>query len=303
MYKLMSLLVISAALSIFASESRCNFRVRINNEINDLKIFSIFVMPGLNIDLKNLSDEPVKVNFNGNFLLPKNGYYTLKAPVEKGKYNILIFNGKSDSMLINVFVKVPLSQKKGEYLNGYRIGNYPLIPLNNDHVYERPKGLIEVTENDLDTRLTPNFILGDFICKQEGGFPKYVLIREKLLLKLEYLTEILKEKNINISKFKFISAYRTPFYNKLIGNVKYSRHIYGGAADMYIDEDSDGRMDDLNKDGKLDHGDAQFLFKTIEEHSGAESFMDFIGGLGLYKRTEAHPSFIHIDTRGFKARW
>lgn len=303
MYKIVMILLLSVPSFVFSDGSRCNFRVKINKEKNDLRIFSIFVMPGHNIDINVQSDEPVLVNFNGNILLSKNTSYTVKAPGEKGKYDLLLVDAQADSMLINVFVKVPLSEKKGEYLYGYRIGNYPLIPLNNDPVYERPNGFIEITEENLNTRITPNLILSDFLCKQEGGFPKYVILKERLLLKLEYLMDILKAKNINVSGFKFISAYRTPYYNKSIGNVKYSRHIYGGAADIYIDENGDGRMDDLNKDGKLDNKDAEFMYQLIEEHSDNQDYIDFVGGLGFYKRTEAHPSFVHIDTRGFKARW
>ncbi|MBU4486699.1 MAG: hypothetical protein KKD38_07195 [Candidatus Delongbacteria bacterium] len=303
MKKTVLLYIIFALVTVFSADSRCNFRVVVNKEKNDLKIFSIFVMPGNNFDLKVLSREHITVQFNNNLLLPKKGVYSIIAPKNKGNYDLLLVDSQSDSMLINVFVKVPLSKKKGEYLNGYRIGNYPLKPLSNDPVYEKPKGLIEVTEKNKDMKLSPNFALSDFVCKQESDFPKYIIIKERLLLKLEYILELLRNKNIGISKFKFISAYRTPYYNKSIGNVAYSRHIYGGAADICIDEDNNGRMDDINKDGILDHKDAVYFYQLIEEQTNDRSYLDFIGGLGLYKRNEAHPSFIHVDTRGFKARW
>ena len=47
-----------------------------------------------------------------------------------------------------------------------------------------------------------------------------------------------------------MSGYRTPFYNRSIGNqTRFSRHVYGDAADIYADDDGDGKMDDLDGDG------------------------------------------------------
>ena len=46
---------------------------------------------------------------------------------------------------------------------------------------------------------------------------------------------------IDASTFRILSGYRTPFYNRSIGNeTHYSRHVYGDAADIYVDEDGDG---------------------------------------------------------------
>lgn len=288
---------------LFSADDTCSFKVIINGEKTDLNIFSIFVMPSNDIKLQIISDEKFSVHFRDKNISSISKEHLIKAPSEKGLYKLLIASEPSDSMLINVFVKVPLSKMNGEFLNGYRIGKYPEKPLNDNPVYAKPKGLIEVTEANQFTNISPNFTLSDFVCKQEGSFPKYVLIRSKLILKLEYIHRLLRSKGISLTKFKFISAYRTPFYNKSIGNVKNSRHIYGGAADIYIDEDNNGRMDDLNKDGKLDQNDAEYLYRLIDEQHTKGEYKEYIGGLGKYKRTSAHPAFIHIDTRGFKARW
>lgn len=288
---------------LFSADHTCSFKVIINGDKTDLNVFSIFVTPSSDIKLQIVSDDKLSVQFEDKIISSATKEYIIKAPENKGLYKLMITNEPSDSMLINVFVKVPLAKMNGEFLNGYRIGKYPEKPLNDNPVYAKPKGLIEVTEANQFTKISPNFTLSDFVCKQEGKFPKYVLIRSRLLLKLEYIHGVLISKGISLTKFKFISAYRTPFYNKSIGNVKNSRHIYGGAADIYIDEDNNGRMDDLNKDGKLDQKDAEYLYKLIDEQHTKGEYKEYIGGLGKYKRTSAHPAFIHIDTRGFKARW
>ena len=206
-------------------------------------------------------------------------------------------------MHLNVMVLTPISQKKGEYLNGYRIGNYPTQPLRDNPIYNRPVGLFEVTESNENMKLTPHFTLRQFLCKQAGDHPKYVIIRERLLLKLEYLLEKTNRTGYTIETFGFISGYRTPFYNKSIKNVQYSRHVYGGAADIFIDQDKNGAMDDLNKDGVIDDKDVQVFYQIVDSEYDKKDYHKFRGGLGFYKRNKVHHGFIHVDVRGTKARW
>jgi hypothetical protein len=32
-------------------------------------------------------------------------------------------------------------------------------------------------------------------------------------------------------------------------------------------------------------------------------FGDLVGGMGMYRPTGAHGAFVHVDVRGFEARW
>jgi uncharacterized protein YcbK (DUF882 family) len=101
-----------------------------------------------------------------------------------------------------------------------------------------------------------------------------------------------------------MSGYRTPYYNELIGNVKRSRHLLGGAADIFIDESpKDGMMDDLNKDGKIDWRDAHILYEIIDDMYGKKFYEPFVGGLARYEKTACHGPFVHVDVRGNRARW
>ena len=101
-----------------------------------------------------------------------------------------------------------------------------------------------------------------------------------------------------------MSGYRTPYYNKAIGNVKYSRHIYGGAADIFIDENpKDNMMDDLNRDAKIDYKDAAVLYEIIDKLYGKPFYQGLVGGLARYEKTDCHGPFVHIDVRGRRARW
>ncbi len=125
-----------------------------------------------------------------------------------------------------------------------------------------------------------------------------------MILKLEVILEEVNKKGFHCNTFHIMSGYRTPHYNKAIGNVKYSRHCWGGAADIFIDENpKDDMMDDLNKDGKINHEDAKVLYDIIDEMHGKPWYEIFIGGLGRYKENASHGPFVHVDVRGFKATW
>jgi hypothetical protein len=101
-----------------------------------------------------------------------------------------------------------------------------------------------------------------------------------------------------------MSGYRTPYYNSMIGNeTSYSRHLYGDAMDIYIDEDGDGQMDDINGDGKIDENDARFLLRIAEAIDHSTQWGWLKGGAGVYHATKAHGPYLHVDARGYVARW
>ena len=77
--------------------------------------------------------------------------------------------------------------------------------------------------------------------------------------------------------------------------------MYGDAADIFIDADSNGVMDDLNGDGKVTTEDARYLARVVERVEAAHP--ELVGGLGSYRARRGHGPFIHVDTRGHVARW
>jgi uncharacterized protein YcbK (DUF882 family) len=102
-----------------------------------------------------------------------------------------------------------------------------------------------------------------------------------------------------------VSGFRTPNYNAHGGDTQgrgaLSRHMYGDAADLAIDNDHDGRMDDLNGDGKVDVRDARIVAEAAERVE--RKYPNLVGGIGVYKPTGAHSGMVHIDVRGWRARW
>jgi len=240
----------------------------------------------------------------GNLTPLGNLHWKYKAAARPGNYELIISDSKGiTKMTIIIFVLVPIGEMKGEYLNGYRIGNYPEENYKGRSNYKKPAGFIEVTEKNKDIFISPHFQLKQFLCKQASAWPKYILLQPKLILKLEHLITSLNKRGLKASTLFIMSGYRTPYYNKSIGNVKYSRHIYGDAADVYVDEDRDGVIDDLDHDGKGSMGDALVIHEIINNFEANPENEHFVGGMGKYKKNSAHTYFIHIDTRGYKARW
>jgi hypothetical protein len=205
-------------------------------------------------------------------------------------------------MRFHVFVMVPFDHERTD-LNRYRVGRYRAERYRGSPFYSRPAGFVEVQPENLDVLVAPHFRLRQFLCKQEAGFPKYLVLHETLLLKLENVLRRLGERGIEADTFQVMSGFRTPFYNASIGNeTSFSCHLYGGAADIFIDRDGNGSMDDLDGDGMSTRSDAELLAQVVRELE-QEDAGPYAGGLGIYGPKPHRGPFVHVDVRGWPARW
>ena len=281
---LIALLTVVRASDAFSFDNdMLNSKLAINGNTVPYPIFSIFVMPNKtftvefdnkshtgNFQFHHANGEALKTSSNLQIVSGVVGKAPIMAPKKPGHYVLKTTNAQSgETATLNVFVMTPLDKvDKAGKLNGYTIGKYPEKPLKNNPIYLPPQGLVEVLPEQTDVRLSPNFTLGQFLSKQQQGFPKYVHLRAGLLLKLEKILHTLNDEGHAVEGLTIMSGYRTPFYNKAIGNVQYSRHVWGGAADFYIDQSpKDGVMDDLNKDGVINREDAVWLANFISNMS------------------------------------
>lgn len=275
------------------TDSADAFAVRDRSLVSRGPISTLTVLPGETVTLEGSEARPTA----GRLTPLGNGRWAWTAPSMPGFYPIrVVAAGQRDSITIQAFVLVPYNRLQGEFLNGYRIGRYATRPLRGLDMYRPPVGFVEVTRENQDTFVSAHFRLKQFLCKQSGGYPKYVVLNEALVQRLEELLELANKAGYHASTFYVMSGYRTPAYNRAIGNVAYSRHTWGSAADIFIDEDHNGRMDDLNNDGKSDERDADVLYRLFD---GAQS----AGGLGKYHATKSHGPFVHVDLRDRRARW
>ncbi|XKX06688.1 D-Ala-D-Ala carboxypeptidase family metallohydrolase [Tenacibaculum maritimum] len=122
-------------------------------------------------------------------------------------------------------------------------------------------------------KLTKNFHISEFLCKDGSYLPFDV--RQNVLELAENL-QVIRDyigKPIHIN-----SAYRSVSYNKKIGGVPNSQHIYGKAADITVKGLSSRKL-------------ARIIRKLIRKGKIKQ------GGVGLYD------GFVHYDIRGYEACW
>jgi hypothetical protein len=282
-------LSLSAAMVCTTAEAIDN--VAINGEVLPYEQWHHSVLPG----------EPLSVTMPFGWevnLQDESAEGVATAPEEPGHYPLRIRDEAGSLRYeISLFVLEPATRiSNGGYLNGYRIGKYPR---------NRPAGFIRLDAGDEDIPLSPSFNLGQFLCKQQPGhFPKYLLVSKPNLVRLEALLEALREDNLtDADTFFVMSGFRTPFYNTAIGSAKFSRHMYGDAADIYLDvAPANGVMDDINGDGKVTKADATFLYDYASKlYANTEGVS--AGGIGAYGANSMRGPFVHIDGRGSVARW
>lgn len=172
--------------------------------------------------------------------------------------------------------------------------------------YAHPIGFIRATPGDIGTPLSAHFTIGNFLTHdQREVWPKYVVVREPLVDKLELVIQELERSGTAVTHMTVMSGFRTPQYNatggNTLGRAELSRHMYGDAADVFVDNDGNGVMDDLNHDGRIDYRDGQVILAAVERVERAHP--DLVGGAGVYRSTSDHGPFVHIDVRGKRARW
>lgn len=202
---------------------------------------------------------------------------------------------------------MPFALRGGTRQAGYRVGRWPMGALAaRDTAYAAPAGFIPVTPANASTAVSQHFRLSDFLTHdQPSVWPKVLVLRPVLLDKLELISAALERRGLPAT-LRVMSGFRTPQYNARGvgargGRARDSRHMYGDAADVFVDGDGNGAMDDLNGDGRVNVADARVLFAVAE---GVEAqHPELVGGLSAYTATRSHGPFVHVDARGSRARW
>lgn len=232
---------------------------------------------------------------------------------EPGAWRLLV-RGRTTTSIVpdfSVLTLVPEGALRGGRIGSYIVGSWPgraeRAPRFRTPAYDPPRGFVRVTRETVDLPVSTHFRLGDFLTKgQEGVWPKYVVLDTRLLDKLELTIQELGRMGHPVENVGVISGFRTPHYNahggSTAGRGAFSRHMYGDAMDFYIDNARDGRMDDLNGDGRVDVEDARILAEAAARVERTHPHL--VGGIGIYRPNPgAHSGFVHVDTRGYRARW
>lgn len=231
------------------------------------------------------------------------------APGEQGQWKLqLTGTGVTQTVdELTLVTRVPFSEKRDGFLNGYRIGRY-VAETNGtrDGAYAPPPGFIEVTPFNQDMAVSAHFHLRNFLTKDQFSvWPKYLALDLRLIDKLELVMQELNAMGVRTESMAVMSGFRTPAYNIQGvgegGRALLSRHTYGDASDVWVDNDNDGWIDDLNGDGRRDTRDILVMLRAVERVE--RRYPELTGGAGVYNGNGAHGPFIHIDARGYRARW
>ena len=98
--------------------------------------------------------------------------------------------GEKDAIKVHAFVMVPARAVK----------NGMLTAIASARIRRRrsravrctcPRRIIEAPRGNQDTKVSPHFVLKQFLCKEDASkqFPKYIVLQERLPLKLEAILE------------------------------------------------------------------------------------------------------------------
>jgi len=233
--------------------------------------------------------------------------------------------GNNPQLDVLVLTHAEFQQQNGRTavkVNGKPIGAY-LEPSQssvrrvreNSGLYQPPHFFAILTPETIPLGLGPDFDLGQLVAFKDyhtsDGHKVYtterhtnvLALRPELIDKLAKLRERLRAKGIKVTRFWLTSAFRTPEYNHSIGGAAYSRHCYGDAVDLVIDEDGDKRMDDLNGDGRIDRKDGILIGNACRELELEGAVVP--GGIGVYEwdSDDSVRCHVHIDCRGYISRW
>ncbi len=235
---------------------------------------------------------------------------SFSAPANPGIYKLAVQLEQATRTLdeFSLITLVPISNKRAGKIGLYYLGSWPWEAGGQPRSasYAPPAGFIEVTQQNQDTYISKHFRLRDFLTKdQQNVWPKYLLVNPKMIDKLELAIQDLESQGMKIDHVQVMSGFRTPRYNHSGGNTggraNLSRHMYGDAADVFVDNDRNGSMDDINRDGRVDTRDAEVLAQAIERVE--RKHPSLVGGIGVYSACCGHGPFTHVDVRGVRARW
>ncbi|MDD5456280.1 MAG: DUF882 domain-containing protein [Candidatus Margulisbacteria bacterium] len=253
-------------------------------------------VPGLKVKyLSDTEEESVATEF--------------KAPKKPGIYQILLENNGAYKVLerLRLITILPFSSKKDGRIGKCFMGIWPYeknsaMPV----AYVNPAGFIEVTMKNINQRISRHFKLCDFVDKDQANvWPKYLVLDPRLVDKLELIIDELTRQGYAIKNLAIMCGFRSPHSNATFGDPrgrgKLSRHMFGDAADIYVDNNNKGWMSDLNQDGCVDIKDARIIAQAAEQVEA--KYPKLSGGIGIYPGNGAHGPFIHVDVRGHTARW
>jgi hypothetical protein len=262
--------------------------------------YSIVAMPGETLTLR-LADggEDASWVFEGGSPARASGSSVVwTAPRSHGVLSMDVETADA-SCAFSVILPVDSRRWRTESLNSFPIGSYG----DGNDRSALPSHFVELTAGNSGTRLSTHMSLGEFLGHIEGAYPQYMALDMRLIDKIETGLRMMSEEHLCPLDVAIISGFRTPVYNRRIGNeTDRSLHLYGGAADIWVESfPPNGLMDDVDRNKRVDVFDGEFVVETFRT---AEALgLCSVGGISAYRWTSTHGPFVHVDVRGSQASW
>ena len=102
--------------------------------------------------------------------------------------------------------------------------DYP-PPYGGSSQYDAPARYVDLSREDPDRAVAPNFVMGEFMLPEKG---RWGVLQAVLVERLQELRDRAG------APVRVTSGYRSPGWNAGVGGVEYSRHQYGDAADIDV---------------------------------------------------------------------
>lgn len=203
-------------------------------------------------------------------------------------------------------------------LSGTMIGIYPVpnqkapAPVaRNPQAYAAPTSFYPVNAETGRVPLQGGFTLETLspapLPDQQGT--RYVALHPEAIGFLNALEAALDSDRGTTEGLRILRGYISP-HERLrmetlgIKLAEFTRFQYGDAFALIWDTNADFRMDDLNKDGKVDVEDSAVLAETVKRVFREQSLQ---GGIGLCARFEGPDHlgtpYLHVDLRGWMVEW
>ena len=161
---LCSWLLVAAVLPAPSSAMEETISLGIRGHLVRQELFSLFASPGesLSLTLPGHASSELRLYLDGQqYGRAEPGHWSFNAPDQPGLYRLTLQHGNNElPVRLNLFVGVPADEIEGDSLNGYRLGPPPPGHERYRSLYRAPASFIEVTEENIDTRLTPHFAHG-----------------------------------------------------------------------------------------------------------------------------------------------
>lgn len=213
--------------------------------------------------------------------------------VEAGLYDLLEGNNyvETEEQARQIFAQFPqlsTSELPQWYREGNKLDRAPFEAmcanmqfrkLSKKQAYQKIAGdvrLIDLLARDADVHRLHYF----------SKAPVYLGIAPEVVYRFIALQDALARSGYDPDALLVRFGHRHPKLNKEVGGASKSRHIVGEALDITID--------DINGDGSYTEADKAIVLDLCEREIIGNQ-----GGLGRYPGTRS----IHIDVRGYRARW